>query len=210
MQLIIRNEEPGDYREVDNLTREAFWNLHVPGCNEHYLAHLLRKSPAFIPELDFVAVNEGIILGNIMYAKSLLISDDGVQHPVITFGPVSVLPEHQGKGIGAALIRHSLAKAKEMGFGLVFIYGDPTYYSRFGFREGEAHNIRTKDGLYTPALQVLQLADTAIIPGRFVEDSVYEVDDTEAEEFDKGFPKKEKEVTASQQKFLDMLAQTHP
>ena len=52
--MIIRNEEERDFRAVEELTKKAFWNIHVPGCNEHYLAHILRKHSDFVPELDFV------------------------------------------------------------------------------------------------------------------------------------------------------------
>ena len=51
----IRNERKEDYRIVEELTRKAFWNMNEPGCNEHYLAHILRGHKDFIPEPDFVA-----------------------------------------------------------------------------------------------------------------------------------------------------------
>jgi len=54
--LLIRKECENDYRQVEELTREAFWNLHVPGCDEHYLVHVMRSHSDFIPELDFVAI----------------------------------------------------------------------------------------------------------------------------------------------------------
>ena len=65
MELIIRNETEKDFRPVEELTREAFWNLYAPGCVEHYLAHQLRRHPDFIKELDFVAESNGKIVGNI-------------------------------------------------------------------------------------------------------------------------------------------------
>lgn len=54
-KLKFRQEEPSDYRVVEELTREAFWNTHVPGCDEHYLVHTMRNSESFIKELDIVA-----------------------------------------------------------------------------------------------------------------------------------------------------------
>ncbi|MBR1401180.1 MAG: hypothetical protein IJ562_06260 [Prevotella sp.] len=50
----IRLETPQDYREVENLTRETFWNVYRPGCTEHYVLNQYRCNPGFIPELDFV------------------------------------------------------------------------------------------------------------------------------------------------------------
>ena len=97
MDVLIRNERPGDYRETEEVTREAFWNVHEPGCCEHYLAHLMRERPEFIRELDFVAVRDGRIVGNIMYARTEIQCDDGTTHAAVTFGPISVLPAYQGQ-----------------------------------------------------------------------------------------------------------------
>ena len=99
----IRRETQEDYRRVEELTRRAFWNLYVPGCSEHYLAHILRDHADFIPELDLVAELEGSIIGNIMYTKASLTDEDGTEKPILTFGPISVLPEYQRQGCGKAL-----------------------------------------------------------------------------------------------------------
>ncbi|MDY6957979.1 MAG: N-acetyltransferase, partial [Halobacteriota archaeon] len=100
MNINIRREEETDYRVVEEITREAFWNLNVPGCEEHYLVHCLRKHPDFIRELDYVAEIEGKVVGNIMYTKSFVVDEDQDKIDTITFGPLSVLPEYQRKGIG--------------------------------------------------------------------------------------------------------------
>ncbi len=59
MTIKLRTEQPADYAETEHVTREAFWNHYSPGCNEHYLLHIMRGSPSFIPELDVVAVHGG-------------------------------------------------------------------------------------------------------------------------------------------------------
>jgi putative acetyltransferase len=133
MDLCIRNETPEDYRQVEKVTREAFWNVHVPGCDEHYLAHIMRSHPDFLPELDFVATLGDKIVGNIMYAKSCLINESGLAMDTITFGPVSVLPEYQKKGIGSALIKYSIQKAIECGYKAIIIEGHPYNYCKHGF-----------------------------------------------------------------------------
>jgi predicted N-acetyltransferase YhbS len=209
MNITIRREQPEDYRKVEEITREAFWNLHFPGCSEHLLAHSLRSAPAFIPELDLVAVVDGEFAGNIMYCRAIVSSGKDAETEVLTFGPLSVSPALQSRGIGAALIRHSLALAKEMGFIAVFIYGDPDYYHRFGFAGAKAFDIRTADGYYMDALMGLELFPGALegISGRFFEGEAYNVDDTALEEFEKGFPPKEKLETESQKHFLKMLNQ---
>jgi len=121
MDVFIRNERPEDHFAVENLTREAFWNLHVPGCNEHLLAHVLRGSPDFLPELDFVAEADGRIVGNIMFTRSRVVGADGAGRDTVTFGPVSVLPECQKRGVGRALIERGLALARAAGHRAVII-----------------------------------------------------------------------------------------
>ena len=73
----IRNERPEDYETVERITREAFYNLYVPGCVEHYLVHLMRTHEDFIPELDFVLELDGAVIGDIMYTKATLTDEEG-------------------------------------------------------------------------------------------------------------------------------------
>lgn len=211
--ITIRLEEPEDYRTVEHLTREAFWNHHVPGCDEHYLAHVLRKSSCFVPELDFVAEHSGEIVGNIMYTRAKILCDSGEPCPVLCFGPLSVLPEWQGEGVGSALVRHSLRRASELGHTAVLIYGDPAYYSRLGFLPAESFGIGTADDYYMDALQALELVAGALREkqGRFQEDHAYEVDADASAAFDKSFPTKEKrEGLPSQLKFLEHVSRRKP
>jgi len=109
MNLSIRQETKNDYRAVENLTREAFWNLYVPGCNEHYLVHVMREHPDFVPELDFVAVLDDKIVGNIMYTRSSITDESDHRMEILTFGPVSVLPAYQKRGIGSSPLGPSAA-----------------------------------------------------------------------------------------------------
>ena len=73
----IRLERIEDYREVENLVRESFWNVYRPGCSEHYVSHVLRNDPAFIKELDFVMVQDGRLIGPNMFMKTIIEADDG-------------------------------------------------------------------------------------------------------------------------------------
>ena len=212
-QINIRLETPEDYTTVEQITREAFWNHHVPGCDEHYLAHVLRESACFLPELDFVAEQNGTLVGNIMYTKAKIVGGAGTEYPVLSFGPISVLPEQQGRGIGGNLIRYTLALAKEMGLTAVLIYGDPDYYCRFGFVPAEQYRIGTRYNTYAAALQAIELVPGALTgkAGLFYEDSAYEINAEEAQAFDRLFPPKEKQTgLASQVKFLQHLSMQKP
>ena len=168
--LTIRNEKASDYRAVEELVREAFWNLYVPGCNEHFVLHNLRNSIDFIPELDIIAEKEGQIVGQIAYSRGNISYTQSVEKEVISFGPVSVLPVFQRQGIGSALITHTINLAQKMGFPAICIYGDPRYYSRFGFRCAEKFEIKTTDDKFAVALQVLELQQGVLSnkPGKFI------------------------------------------
>ena len=116
VELKLRTEQPADYRETENVTREAFWNLYSPGCCEHYLLHVMRDSPAFVPELDLVAERDGRIVGNVVSLRAVLHGDDGTVCEVLSLGPISVLPECQRQGIGGRLISRTRELARELGF----------------------------------------------------------------------------------------------
>lgn len=130
----IRLEQPADYREVENLTREAFWNVYAPGCVEHYVLNQYRSNPDFIPELDFVLEgDDGKIIGHVMYSKAELIAEDGTVLPAWTFGPISIHPDYKRKGYGLKLLNHSLDKAREMGVGVICMEGNIDFYKHAGF-----------------------------------------------------------------------------
>jgi predicted N-acetyltransferase YhbS len=203
INLIIRNEKKNDYRTVEEMVREAFWNLYVPGCNEHFVLHNLRNSSDFIPELDFIAEKEGQIVGQIVYSRGVIKYIKGLEKEVISFGPVSVLPAFQKKGIGTALISHTINLAREMGLLAICIYGDPRYYSRFGFRCAGKYKIKTTDDKFAVALQVLELQRGVLNnkQGKYIESAAFEVDENELTKYDTTFPFKEKAETDSQREF---------
>lgn len=199
----IRLETPADYREAEELTREAFWNHFSPGCAEHLILHQLRSHPDFVPALDFVAEEDGRLVGHIAYTRAEIRREGGDSVAVLCLGPVSVLPERQRTGIGSALIRHSLGAARDLGFAAVCLYGDPRYYHRFGFRCAEKYDIRTEDGFYAAALHALELKPGALADaaGRFAESPGFAVDEKALADFDAGFAPKEREETPFQQEF---------
>ena len=98
--MIIRLEKPADYREVENLTREAFWNIYRPGCTEHYVLNQYRSNPDFIPELDFVMEEDGRLIGHIMFSKAELVLPDGTLKPSWTFGPIIRTISERATGFG--------------------------------------------------------------------------------------------------------------
>ncbi|WP_455623425.1 GNAT family N-acetyltransferase [Parabacteroides sp.] len=208
MNTVIRNTEPSDYKETENLMREAFWNHYSPGCSEHYLVHIMRNHPTFVRELDFVAIVDGKIVGNVVYLKSIIKADDDITHEVLSLGPIAVHPDYQRKGIGRAMIDHTRNLARQMGFKAILLCGEPNYYSRQGFVPAETLGIRTADNMYFAALHVCELYENALagVHGLYYEDEIYFVDENVVIEFDKGFPYKEKvEGTLTQERFNQVI-----
>jgi putative acetyltransferase len=204
MEILLRNEEERDYRRVEELTREAFWNLYVPGCNEHYLVHVMRSHRDFIGSLDFVAIVDGEIVGNIMYTRSWLADESGARMDILTFGPVSVLPAYQGKGIGSRLITHTLAVARDRGEKAIAIYGHPRNYCRHGFRNGKDLGVSDREGRYPYGLLVLELAEGALKghAWKYHDSELFHgLGAEDAEAYDGGFPAKEKGYRHTQEEF---------
>lgn len=187
MNINIRLETQLDYEIVERLTYEAFSSMQKPGrvgCDEHLLVHKMRNVPAFIPELSYVCEVDHKIVAHIAYTKSEVESESG-RHEVVTFGPVSVLPQYQKLGIGAALIRHTLEIAKELGYIAVLITGHPEYYPKFGFVNAEQFSITLPDGTNMDAFMALELSPGALsgISGKWVYDPVFEIDPNELTRF---------------------------
>ena len=129
----IRLEKPEEYRAVENLTREAFWNVYRPGCTEHFVLNQYRRNPDFIPELDFVMEEEGRLIGHVMFSKAELVLNDGSKKPSWTFGPISIHPDYKRKGYGLQLLRYALEEARKMGVGFLCMEGNIDFYKHAGF-----------------------------------------------------------------------------
>ena len=209
---IIRLEEQKDYRDVENLVRESFWNVYRPGCSEHYVIHVLRDDPAFVPELDFVmrlsvqendpgdhsvAEQDGMLIGQNMFMKTVIEADDGREIPVLTMGPIGITPELKRKGYGKKLLDYCLEKATEMGFGAVLFEGNIGFYSHCGFDYASKFGIRYHDlpeGADASFFLCRELIPGYLdgITGVYQTPKGYYVEDSDVEEFDKTFPPKEK------------------
>ena len=203
----LRQETEQDYFETENLIRVAFWNHYSPGCSDHYLVHIMRDCPAFVPELDLVAVDGGKIVGNVMCLKSYISGDDGERYEVLSLGPIGVLPEYQKKGIGGKMIARTKKIAREMGFRGILLCGDPDYYTRQGFVAAETYGIRNAENMYADALHACELYEGAFAQaaGIYYEDEIYNVDELLVKEFDKLFPVKEEIQGIKMQKKFEIM-----
>lgn len=207
----IRLETPAHHHAVEEMTREAFWRFWESDrkiCDEHFLVHKLRNSQAFVPELNYIAEVDGRLAGHIIYTKSRIEDDAGKCHETLTFGPLTVLPEFQGKGVGKALMRHTFDEARRLGYRAVIILGHPDYYPQVGFRRAAEFNITTADGKTFDPFMALPLYDGALdgICGRYYIDAVYEqLNQKDVLEFDKRFPPKKPHTLTAVSVLLDRL-----
>ncbi|MBQ1218249.1 MAG: N-acetyltransferase [Clostridia bacterium] len=204
--LTIRLETEKDYRAVEELTREAFWNVYKPGANEHYFVHMMRNHPDFIPELAFVLEKDGVIVGNIMYTKAWLKDEMGIKKEILSFGPLCVHPKFQRQKLGKLLIEHSFDVARCMGYDVNVNFGNPGNYVSRGFVSCKKKNVSfVVDGNYPTALLVCELVPNALegkkwmyIPSTAA-DCCEDVDAVET--FDATFAPKEKKWMPSQEEF---------
>ena len=195
--FIIRLEKKEEYREVENLVREAFWNVYRPGCSEHYVIHVLRDDPAFVKELDLVMEKDGRLIGQNMFMRTRIDADDGKTVPVLTMGPIGIIPELKRRGYGKALLDYSLEKAGALGFGAVLFEGNIGFYGHSGFDYASNFGIRYHD-LPEDADASFFLCRELVpgylsgVTGVYQTPQGYYVNDADVEAFDKEFPFKQK------------------
>ncbi|MGN0448239.1 MAG: GNAT family N-acetyltransferase [Acutalibacteraceae bacterium] len=195
--LIIRNEKREDFRKVEELVRESFWNVYRPGCLEHYVIHKLRDDKAFIPELCFVMELDGKLIGQNMFMRAKIKADDGRDIPIMTMGPICITPELKRKGYGKILLDYTLEKAKEYGCKALCFEGNIDFYGKSGFTYASDFGIRyhgLPDGEDASFFLCKELEKGYLdgITGEYAPPQGYYVDENEAEEFDKSFVPKEK------------------
>jgi predicted N-acetyltransferase YhbS len=203
LDFTIRKEKKTDYRITEEITREAFWNLYVPGCDEHYLVHILRNHPDFIQEMDYVAEVDKRIVGNIMYTKSYVLDENNNRLDTLTFGPLCVLPQYQRQGIGTSLINYTKEIALKNKSKAIIILGHPHNYCKHGFKNSIDYQISNSEGMYPYGQLVLEL-EKGVFEGRkwkFYCSDAFNIDEKSVVEFDNRFPKKNKEYRYSQEEF---------
>ena len=204
--IIIRREEQKDYDLVEKLTRKAFYNLYVEGCVEHYLVHIMREHEDFIPELDFVLERNGHVIGNIMYTKAKLVDENGIEKEILTFGPVSILPDYQRMGYGKMLMEHSFQAAAQLGYDTIVIFGSPSNYVSRGFKSCKKYNVCIENEKYPAAMMVKELIPH-VLDGHtwiYYDSPVMAISKEEAERYDTTLEPLEKKYLPSQDEFYIM------
>lgn len=201
--ICIRLEKKEEYREVENLVRESFWNVYRPGCLEHYVLNQLRDDSAFVPELDFVMEQDGRLIGQNIFMNAHIRADDGRDIPIMTMGPICITPELKRKGYGKILLDYSLEKAKALGCGAVCFEGNIDFYGKSGFTYASDFGIRyhgLPEGEDASFFLCKELIPGYLdgITGEYATPQGYFVDEAATEEFDKKFTYKEKQKLPGQ------------
>ena len=198
--ILIRREAEDDRRAVEELVREAFWNVYRPGCLEHYVIHRLRSDPAFVPELDLVMEKDGVLIGQNMFMRALILADDGREIPILTMGPIGIAPAYKRQGYGKRLLDESLARAAALGFGALCFEGNIGFYGKSGFTYASDFGIRyhgLPEGTDASFFLCRELIPGYLkgVTGEYGPPEGYfaaEQDPEAFETFDAQFPKKEK------------------
>ena len=195
--VIVRLEEEKDYRIVEKITRDAF---NYPdrikrgqiGCPyEHWMVHELRHRDGIL-ELSLGAqLKDGTIVGHIICSKAI-VKIENRKLSVLDLGPLSVQPEYQRQGIGKALIRAMIEKAKKLDYGAILFFGRPEYYPQFGFKEAVIYGISDAEGYNYPAFMAMELKKgylKSVCGGKFFESDIYndELNRETVIKFDKEF-----------------------
>ncbi len=202
----IRLENENDYREVEELVRDSFWNVYRPGAFEHYIVHHLRDDDSFIGSLAYVVETNNKIIGHINYSTGF-IDYGGDKIDAVVLGPVSVDKKHQNNGVGSKLISFTLSLAESRKIPFVLVIGDENYYHRFGFESASNYGIFLEgtDTSDECPFFMINVFDESVLRndlGIFHNPQVFDVDEKEVDEFDRQFEFKEKLVLDTQLKEL--------
>jgi putative acetyltransferase len=168
--VIVREQQAGDYEAILHVYAEAFRSPRFrlpqePGsvAPEVGLFEALWEAGDVIGELSFTALADGVVVGHVTASRATVADD-----PVVAVGPIGVLPDQQGTGIGSALIDALLAAADAADVPLVVLLGAPQYYSRFGFRPARELAVLSPEPGWGDAFQARPLtAYTESLAGRF-------------------------------------------
>ena len=195
--ITFRLERKEDYREVENLVRESFWNVYRPGCLEHYLLNQLRDDKDFVPELDIVMEKDGRIIGQDVFVRTAIKADDGRNIPIMTMGPICIAQELKRQGYGKHLLDYSLEQAAKLGCGALCFEGNIEFYGKSGFDYASKFGIRyhgLPEGEDASFFLCKELIPGYLdgITGVYATPESYLIDEEEAEKFDAMFPHKEK------------------
>lgn len=196
-EIVFRTERKEEYRQVEEMVRESFWDVYRPGCLEHYVLHGLREHADFVPELDLVMECGGEIIGQVVFMRAEIGTDDCRRLPILTMGPICIAPAYKRQGYGKLLLDEALRRATEFGCGALCFEGNIAFYGKSGFSYASDFGIRyhgLPEGEDASFFLCKELIPGYLdgITGEYATPAAYMVDEAAADAFDAGFPPKER------------------
>lgn len=146
-KVIIRPEKPSEYEDVNKLIYKSFSEQHGIETGLFMMEHFMeeRQKETYVPELSLVAVSEnGTIAGEVALHETDIITEKG-NITQLVLSQSAVLPEYRSRGIMRKLVETALDQAGKMGYGAVFLGGNPKLYARYGFVPSSTYGIYHKD-----------------------------------------------------------------
>ncbi len=198
----IRRETPDDYRAVETLVRDSFWNVYLPGAMEHFVLHRMRNDANFVPELDLVFEKDEKLIGQVVYYRSHIDCAAGPL-PILTFGPICIANEYKRKGYGKLLLDESMQRARDLGAGALAITGNLDFYGKSGFTVAKERGIVYADDPSADYFLIKELKPGFLngVHGSYRDPECYFVCRAEPEafrKFDETFPFREKKKSDGQ------------
>lgn len=150
----IRPEQPGDQQQIREINQQAF-----AGVTEANLVDALRNSGT--PLISLVAEENNRLIGHILFSPVTLVGQTST--PAIAgLGPMAVLPESQGQGVGSRLVIEGLEFCLRAGYVAVVVLGYPDYYPRFGFVPASRFNLKSEYDVPDEVFMLMELQDSAL------------------------------------------------
>lgn len=154
---IVRPEQPGDEAAITAIHVASF-----DDAGEAELVKRLRGTEWWVPELSLVVQQEETILAHALFTR---LPEVDPERPMLTLGPVAVLPDYQRRGVGMTLIRMGLSRARQLGYTAVVTVGHPQFLASCGFRPARARGLETEMDLPDEAFVVAELREGGAVPG---------------------------------------------
>jgi predicted N-acetyltransferase YhbS len=161
LDIYIRVERSGDFEQVDALLDHAFRDDKYSRGDEGHMIRMLRESDNYLEDLSIVAERHGRIIGYVMLVPA---SVNGFPDalPSLVLAPVAVLQEYQGRAVGSRLVEFAIERARDLGYGSIFVFGHPAYYPRFGFKPASLWGITAPFEVPDESFMSLELVDGAL------------------------------------------------
>ena len=202
MDISIRPIKQTDYAVVETITRDAFWDVYRPGCDEHWLVHRIHESGLAAAELDLIAEHDGQIVGNAVCTPACIECANGERiTDVLHLGPLTVCPAAQRQGVGRALLAEMAGSAAQRGWRAIFLMGNPAYYQRFGYQPIRKFGLSLPGGIAPDDAMVLPLYPGALdgVRGVYREPALYHtLRPEDVAVFERQYPPREKHTLPTQ------------